>query len=448
MNFKAYFPYYKRLLRLAFPLVLTQAGQMIVQLVDNAMVGRVGTEELAASSFAGSVFVIVMVFGIGIYLGITPLVSNAIGSENKTKVAEMIKNGTVLSILLTVLLFAISYSVSFLMPYMNQPEAVWKLAVPYYRILTFTLFPFMSFMFLKQIGEGLGNTFWAMVATIASNVINVVFNYLLIFGKMGFPELGLNGAGWATLISRIVMPILLFAAYLYRKEIRQYFSLWGEVKVQIQQFVEILKVGFPIAIQMIMEVAAFALGAVMMGWMGDVPLASHQVALGLASFTFMTANGIAMATTIRVSYQLGNKAYQNMERVTSSAIHLVVVYMLLCGIGMFVFRYDLPKIFTNDPAVIEQAASLLIFAAIFQLFDGLQVVGLGILRGFTDVNKPMIIAAVSYMVVGLPLSYFAAFKFGYGPEGIWIGFVGGLFTASMLLTYRINKKIKLIEKGV
>ena len=305
MNLKVYFPYYKRLLKLAFPLVLTQAGQMIVQLVDNAMVGRVGTEELAASSFAGSVFVIVMVFGIGIYLGITPLVSNAIGSDNKIKVAEMIKNGTVLSVLLTIGLFVVSYSVSFLMPYMNQPEEVMKLAIPYYRILTFTLFPFLSFMFLKQIGEGLGNTFWAMVATIASNVVNVVLNYFLIFGKMGFPEMGLNGAGWATLISRVVMPIVLLIAFLYHKQIREYFRLWSKVKVHIDQFSEIMKVGFPIAIQMIMEVAAFALGAVMMGWLGDVPLASHQVALGIASFTFMTANGIAMATTIRVSFSVG-----------------------------------------------------------------------------------------------------------------------------------------------
>ncbi len=445
MGIKVYFPYYKRLLKLALPLLFTQAGQMIVQLVDNAMVGRVGTAELAASSFAGSVFVIVMVFGIGVFYGITPLIGNAIGSNNRIKVAEMIKNGSFLSIAIVVGLFLIAYSVSFLMPFMNQPEEVWQLAVSYYRILTYSLIPFLLFMFLKQVGEGLGNTFWAMVATISSNIVNIVFNYLLIFGKLGFPAMGLDGAGWATLISRVILPVLLIIAFFYHKEIRQYFELWQQVEVRFSKFVDILKVGLPISIQMLMEVSLFAIGAVMMGWLGDVPLAAHQVALGLASFTFMTANGIAMATTIRVSFQLGNKAYKSMERVTSSAVHLVIVYMLLCGVIFYFFRGSLPKIFSVDPAVINQAASLLIIAAIFQLFDGLQVVGLGILRGFSDVKKPMLIAAFSYILIGLPISYFSAFVFDFGPEGIWMGFVAGLFAAGVLLSLRIKKKIKEIE---
>ncbi|MDA3928999.1 MAG: MATE family efflux transporter [Prolixibacteraceae bacterium] len=441
-----YLIYYKRLLKLAFPLVLTQAGQMVVQLVDNAMVGRVGTTELAAASFANSIFVVIMVFGLGIFLGVTPLIGHALGAKNDKRVASIMKNSLVLSLFLVTILTLLTWSLSWFMHLMGQPELVWKMAIPYFRILAISLLPFLLFMVLKQIGEGLNNTWWAMIATILSNVLNVALNYVLIFGKMGFPELGLIGAGYATLISRVTMPILLFVGFMLSKKMRHYFTLVPVVKSSIKEIKRILDVGFPISIQLVIEVSLFALGAVMMGWIGDVPLAAHQIALGLASFTFMIANGVAMATTIRVSFQLGLKAYNSMEKVTLSAIHLVLLYMLLCGIGFLVFRNQLPKIFTLDPLVISQAASLIVVAALFQLFDGLQVVCLGVLRGFADVKIPMIIAAISYLGIGIPVSYLFAFKFNFGPEGIWYGFVAGLATAGILLSFRIRKKIKEVEK--
>jgi len=204
-------------------------------------------------------------------------------------------------------------------------------------------------------------------------------------------------------------------------------------------------VGLPIAVQLVIEVSLFALGAVMMGWIGDVPLAAHQVALSMASFTFMIANGVAMATTIRVSYQLGLKAYDSMEKVSLSAVHLVLAYMFLCGIGLLLLRNQLPRLFTLDPLVIEQAASLIVVASLFQLFDGLQVICLGILRGFADVKIPMIIAAISYILIGIPVSYLFAFILKMGPEGIWYGFVAGLGSAGILLAFRIRKKIREVE---
>lgn len=443
--FKSYLPFYRRLLKLAFPLVLTQAGQTIVQLVDNAMVGRVGTTELAAAAFANSVFVVVLVFGIGIFLGLTPLISHALGATDDHKVAGIIKNGFILTLMVMVLLTLSSYAISFFMPYMNQPEAVWKMAIPYYRLLTFSLLPFLMFMFFKQVGEGLNNTMLAMIATIMSNLINVFFNYLLIFGKMGFPEMGLYGAGLATLISRITMPFLIYFGFKSIKKINHYFKQAPSQKANFAEIKKILTIGLPIALQMLFEVSAFALSAIMMGWMGDVPLAAHQVAMGMASFTFMIANGVAMAATIRTSYQLGQKDYQSMGKVAFSAMHLVLGYMLLCGILFMLARYQLPLLFTLDPEVIKLSSSLLIIAALFQVFDGLQVVGLGILRGFSDVKMPMLIATISYLIIGIPTSYIFAFTLNLGPKGIWYGFAIGLATAGILLFIRIKKKIKEFE---
>ncbi len=444
-----YYPYYHRLLKLAIPLVFTQAGQMIVHLVDNAMVGRVGTTELAAASFANSVFMIGMIFGIGIFIGITPIIGKALGQNNPDRIAQIIKNGLILSAIITLVVFAIIWIISYLMPYMKQPEEVYKMAIPYYRLLSYSLVPLFIFMLFKQIGEGLGNTVIAMVATITSNILNIGLNWILIFGKLGFPELGLIGAGYATLISRITMPVLIYIGFKATQTINDYLKLLPSVKTQWKGIKKIFAVGFPISGQMLVEISTFSIGAIMMGWIGDVELAAHQVALGLAGFTFMVANGIAMATTIRVSHQIGLHDYKSMKNVSLSAVHLVLAYMLLCGIGFIVFRHQLPRLFSPDPLVIKQTASLLVIAGLFQLFDGLQVVSLGILRGFSDVKKPMMMAAFSYLLIGLPTSYLFAFTFNLGPEGIWLGFVTGLGSAGLMFARRIIKnKINKAPAGV
>jgi MATE family multidrug resistance protein len=441
-----YFPYYLRLLKLATPLVLTQAGQMTVQLIDNAMVGRFGTAELAAASFANSIYVVIMLFGLGIFLGVTPLVGHARGAGDDRQVAVIMKSSIALSALLIPCITLISWSLTWIMPYMGQTDDVVRLAVPYYRTLVLAIVPFLLFVLLKQIGEGLGNTVMEMVATIVANLLNVVLNYIMIFGKLGFPALGLLGAGYATLISRIAMPLVLYAGFMYLKPIRHYFVLMRAAKATLHGVIRIFSVGLPIAGQLVLEVSAFAFSAVMMGWLGDVPLASHQVAMGLASFTFMIANGVAMATTIRISFQLGTRDFESMERVSYSAVHLVVTYMGLCGLCFMLFRHQLPHIFTPDMRVIDQAASLLMVAALFELFDGLQVVCLGILRGFSDVKAPMFIAGFSYTVIGLSVSYVCAFTFKMGPEGIWYGFLAGLIAAGILLALRIRKRIRdLVE---
>lgn len=441
-----YYIYYKRLFKLALPLVFTQAGQMIVHLADNAMIGQYGTAELAASSFANSVFMLSMIFGIGIFIGVTPIIGQALGKNNDINIAGIIKNGIVLSLILSVALFLISYSVSFFLKYMQQPVEVYQLATPYYRLLAYSLIPLLIFMLFKQVGEGLGNTIVAMIATIATNIINIILNWILIFGKLGFPEYGLDGAGYATLISRIFLPILIIAGFKLSPKINHYLKLLSGIRPSWKGIKNIITLGLPISGQMLVEMSSFSLSAIMMGWISGIALAAHQVAMGLASFTFMIANGIAMATTIRVSHQLGQKDFKSMEKVSLSAVHLVLGYMFLCGVGFMIFRFQLPRLFSPDPLVIKQAASLLILAALFQIFDGLQVVSLGILRGFSDVKVPMAMATVAYLLIGLPASYLFAFPLNFGPDGIWMGFLAGLASAGTMFAFRIRKMIASVNR--
>jgi MATE family multidrug resistance protein len=438
---RKYLPHYIGLLKLAGPLVLTQAGQMTVQLIDNAMVGHYGTAELAAASFANNIYLVIMLFGLGIFMGVTPLVGHACGAKDNSRVAARIRGGFTLAIFLIPGIALISWSIAWTMPHMGQPDEVVRLAIPYYQTLVIAIIPFLFFTLLKQIGEGLGNTFVAMIATIAANLLKVILNYALIFGNLGFPKLGLLGAGYATIISRIAMPLLLYFGFMRLESFRHYFSLMRAVKAVSQEVLKLLRIGLPIAAQLVLEVFAFALSAVMMGWLGSVPLASHEIAIGLASFTFMIANGVAMATTIRVSFLLGTRDIEGMERISYSAVHLVLSYMGLCGLAFLLLRTQLSHIFTTDARVVRQAASLLTIAALFQLFDGLQVVCLGILRGFADVKAPVFISAFSYIIVGLSVSYLCAFNRRMGPEGIWYGLLAGLVIAGILLAFRIRGKI-------
>ncbi len=422
--------------------MISQIGQVSVSLIDNMMVGHVGTSELAAASFANSVFMIGMLFGMGITFGITPLIGSAFSRGKNDEVVVWLKNGIFTHLVAAVVLFLVMVGVYFLLPLMGQPENVTELAQPYYFILCISYVPFMLFFSVKQFLEGIGNTKIAMFITITANVINLVFNYLLIYGKFGFPALGLNGAGYGTLISRVAMPILFFAYIINAPSIKRYFVFAHHESFNIRKIISLLKIGIPIAFQIIVEITAFSIGAIMMGWLGEVPLAAHQVAIGLASFTYMISVGISQANTIRVSHQMGVKDYQALRSAAFASTHLVLVFMFSMGL-LFVFaRNVLPFLFTVDPQVIEIASGLLIIAAVFQVFDGLQVVMLSTLRGMADVKLPMFIAFFAYLFIGIPTSYLLTFNFQLGPQGIWYGYLSGLGIAGVLFYLRFQQNLK------
>ncbi|TNF45439.1 MAG: MATE family efflux transporter, partial [Bacteroidetes bacterium] len=438
MKLAEYIPYYKRNLHLALPVVISQIGQVSVSLIDNMMVGHVGTTELAASAFANNVFMVGMFFGMGITFGLTPLTGNSFGNGKMNEVVIWLKNGIFTHLFAGFGLNLIMAGIYFLLPYMGQTPDVVKLAKPYYLLLCLSYLPFMLFFSLKQFFEGTGNTKIAMHITISANIINVVFNYLLIFGKLGFPEMGLNGAGLGTLISRVAMPALFFVYIIKTPVFKNYFVLAHQQLFDRQKIIRLLKIGIPIAFQIIVEGIAFSIGAIMMGWLGEVQLAAHQVAIGLASFTYMISLGISQANTIRVSHQMGVKDYKALKMAAFASTHLVLLFMSSMGI-IFVFaRNYLPFLFTVDTEVIKIAAGLLIIAAIFQVFDGLQVVMLSTLRGMADVKLPMFIAFFAYLVLGIPTSYLLAFQLKLGPQGIWYGYLVGLGVAGILFWFRFQ----------
>jgi multidrug resistance protein, MATE family len=442
---KQYFPYYKRNLLLALPVMLSQAGQVLVQQVDNMMVGSVGTIELAAASFAGNVFIIGMVLSMGFSFGLTPLVGPAWASGDDKLAGKWLHNSVFLNSIISLLLMLAMFSVSFFMDRMGQDDEVVKLAIPYYRILVISILPFMIFFTFKQFAEGIGSTIYAMAITLIANIINICFNYLFIFGKFGFPELGLTGAGIGTLIARVIMPILFIYLFVRKDLFRKYLINAYHSFIDKQTIKRLFEVGWPISIQIVLEVLAFALGAIMIGWLGPVNLAAHQIAIGLASVTFMIATGISSGTTIRVSHQFNLGDYDSMKKASYASVHLVLAFMSTSAILFYIFRNQLPYIYTQDLEVIEVASKLLVMAAIFQVFDGLQVVMLGALRGLTDVKYAMVIAFISYILISLPLSYFLAFTMKWGPEGVWVGFVVSLAIAGILFLRRFNKQAKLLN---
>jgi MATE family multidrug resistance protein len=387
-----------------------------------------------------------MFFGMGITFGITPIVGNSFGNGKIDEVVVWLKNGVLTHLAAAFALCLVMFGVYFFLPFMGQPDEVTNLAKPYYLLLCASYLPFMLFFTFKQFFEGIGNTKIAMHITITANLINILFNYLLIYGKFGFPIMGLNGAGVGTLISRISMP-LLFALYILKTPgFKRYFVLAHLEVFDRQKIYSLLKIGIPIAFQIIVEVLAFSIGAIMMGWLGEVPLAAHQVAIGLASFTYMISLGVSQANTIRVSHQMGVKDYKSLKMAAFASTQLVLMFMSVMGVVFVFARNLLPYLFTTDTEVIQIASGLLIIAAIFQVFDGLQVVMLSTLRGMADVKLPMFIAFFAYLFLGIPTSYFLAFKLMLGPQGIWYGYLIGLGSAGILFFLRFQHNLKKEQK--
>lgn len=441
MGISDYIPVYRKNLTLAVPVIFSQIGQVTVNLVDIMMVGHVGTTELAAASFAINVFHVGMLFGLGITMGVTPLVGQSFNPKHPGGVGGWLKNGVLVHFIASVLLCILMSSVVFFMGRMGQREEVVKAAIPYFLIQVASLLPMMLFFSIKQFFEGVGNTKIAMIITIIANLVNIGFNYILIYGKLGFPTMGLNGSGVATLIARSIMPIIFLLIILKKPLFKVYFDSAKKAHFELIKIRRILSIGLSIGMQMVIEILAFSIGAIMIGWISKEALAGHQVAIGMASMTYMISFGLASGTTIRVSHAFCDHDRNELKHAVLASLHIVVLFMSLMGILFVLLRNRLPILFTSDPEVIKVAAGLLIVGAFFQIFDGVQVVLLGALRGMADVRIPMFIAFFSYIAVCLPISYLLAFVFNFGYSGVWIGFIFGLSTAAILFGLRLKYQL-------
>lgn len=439
--FKKYKPnkiYYQSTIALAGPVVISQLGHTLVQTFDTIIIGHyAGTISLAAVSLVHSVFMVVLVIGLGIAYGLTPLIAQENGKSNFKECARLLSNSLWLNVVSAILLFLVVYFGSmFAMQHADQDPQVVETAKPYLFILSLSILPLMIFQTFKQFAEGLGFTKQAMTITIWGNVLNVVIAVILVKGLFGIEPMGVKGVGIATLIDRILM-MLVMAWYVLRSDHFKIYLQHFSVKfIDFSKILKVIKIGLPVAMQYVFEIGAFAVAALMAGHIGATGQAAHQTAITLVAMTYMMAGGIASAATIKIGNSFGKKNYERLQKFAKVSYHLVIAFMLFFAVVFTLFNQYLPYLITNDANVIAVAAQLLIIAGIFQLFDGTQVVGLGALRGMGDVNIPTLITFVAYWVIGLPTVYIFGFHFNGGVKGIWYGLTLGLLTSSVLLYFR------------
>ena len=440
--------------------MLTQLGASLVGLFDSIMVGHYATVDLAAVSFSNALFFTVMVFAMGALMGLTPLIGIQVGkisdttdnsdestrlAESKNIISSLFQNGMLFTILLSFMtLILLGGCIPFLHCF-GQDPAVVEVARPYFILIVISIVPFLFFTFFKQFLEGLGNTSVAMVITLVMNGINILLNWLFIYGNWGCPELGATGAGIGSLVARIGMPICFFLVMYFRREWKEYMTSmrWSKFKASVIK--ELTKIGIPIGVQTLMETIAFTAAFIFIGWISKEALAAHQIANQICDMTFMVILGIGSATTIRVSHQLGANNLHGVRMASNASIHLVLFINTIGAILMIGFRNQIPMLFTEDPEVIAIASKLVVLAGVLQLADGLQVVAASMLRGITDVKIPMFIALFSYTIVCISIGLFLAFPMGMGAVGIWIGFVVGLSVAAICLHIRFRWKFKQIS---
>jgi len=430
-------------------------GHTLVGLIDDIMVGKIGTTELAAVSLGNSFLFIAMSLGIGFSTAITPLVAEADGKGDKAKGKAAFKHGLFLCTVLGVMLFAFILLSKPLMYHMKQPAEVVALAIPYLEIVAFSLIPMIMFQAFKQFSDGLSQTKYAMWATLLANVINVVLNYLLIYGKLGFPKLGIVGAAIGTLISRVVMLLFIWLLLKSKEKFQPYITDLNFMSIKKSVVKKILSLGVPSALQMFFEVAIFTAGIWLSGVLGSNAQAANQIALKLSSLTFMVGMGLSVAATIRVGNQKGLQDFKELRRVAFS-VFLLTFFVEVVFAGVFVaFHNIFPDLFVNynnisdlgnTMEVVKIASVLLLIAAVFQISDGIQVVVLGALRGLQDVKIPTILIFIAYWVVGFPISYYLGLHTEYRSSGIWIGLLAGLTVSSILLFVRFNYITKKLIK--
>ncbi len=433
--------------KLATPVILGMLGHQVVALVDNIMVGQLGSAELAAVSLGNSFMFVAMSLGIGFSTAITPLVAEADGENNREKGKSSFKHGLFLCIVLGVALFAMVMFAKPLMYVMSQPPEVVDLAMPYLTLVAASLVPLIIFQGFKQFSDGMSMTRFPMYATIVANLVNVLLNYMFIFGKFGAPELGVVGAAIGTLVSRVVMVGYLWYL-LSRKEKSRYFVTSIKIFTLSKKMLKkLLSLGFPSAMQMFFEVGIFTSAVWLSGILGKNPQAANQVALNLASMTFMVAMGFSVAALIRVGTQKGLKNFKELRRVAISIGLLTSILSLVFAVFFILFNAELPKIFldydnlalfADNNEVVILASQLLIIAAIFQFTDSLQVVALGALRGMQDVKIPTLLTFIAYWIIGFPISYYLSMHTSLESMGIWLGLLAGLTASGIMLFIRFN----------
>lgn len=428
-------------------MILGMLGHTFVAFADNIMVGQLGTAELAAVSLGNSLVMMFMYVGIGFSTAITPLVAEADGANDKPEAKRVLKHGIVLCTILGIGLFLMILACKPLLYLAKQPEEVVELAIPYLNLVAFSIIPMLIFQAFRQFSEGMSQTKFPMYATILANVLNIIINYLLIFGTFGFPKMGIIGAAVGTLVSRFVMLFFLFAVLRFKKEYKKFVSNFNFKRLESKMFKKQINLGLPSSMQVFFEVAIFTAAIWLSGVLGKNPQAANQIALNLSSMTYMVGIGLSVAAMVRVGNQKGLQNFKELRRIAKSVFFLTLVIELVFASLFLLFRDWLPTLYLDESDVINQkdnleviglATKLLLVAAFFQISDGIQVVVLGALRGIQDVKIPTGLTFVAYWLIGFPISYYLGLHTELKSTGIWIGLLSGLTASAVMLYIRFD----------
>jgi MATE family multidrug resistance protein len=446
---RKYFSKTGELLRLALPVMLAQLGYIAVQVADTAMVGEFGGDNpipLAAVAFGTGISWLFFFLCIGLTIGLTPVIGELFVQHRKQEMAHYLQSSLLLYPLFGVVCMALQIASEPLLYHLDQPVEVVDMALPYYRLMAYCLPFVMLYGSIKQFLEGVGNTKSAMIVAVTTNVVNIILNYIFIFGKCGCEPMGAYGAGLATLLSRILNPLLLSIYFVASKRYREYLALFNRKVEYLSNSLKLLKLGLPIAGQMVLEALAFIVTGVMMGWFGTEAISANQIGNTYGNCTFMLILSLGSATTICVSHAFGRRSIEEITDVVRSALSMAVIWGI-CVIALFVsLRHLMPLLFTENREVITLASQMLVLYATYQLSDAVQCILVGILRGLQQVKSIAIVAFFAYIVINIPVGYFVAFKLEMGATGLIVGYIVGLTTAALLYGLKVRKYMRYLRK--
>jgi MATE family multidrug resistance protein len=430
-------------IQLAIPIIMGELAQMSLHLVDTAMVGAISYKHLAAAALVMTAANIPFVIGIGMTISVSQLVSMANGRRDHQLISHYLFNGFILCTAFALMISGLLVFGRNILRHLDQDPQVVELALPFMTLVGISIIPMLLFMTLKQFTDGLEYTKTAMMLSLSALPINIFLNWLLIYGHWGFPRLELVGAGYATLITRSLIFIVLALIILKHKTFSRFIAVSErQWKYNFQTMRELLRIGIPSSMQLGVEVCAFAVSGIIIGTISAVAQAAHQIALSCAAFTFMVSMGLSQAGSIRVSNAFGRGEWGKIRVIGKTTLFTALLYGSFCGIIFIIFRWQLPLLFNKNPEVIKLSALLLLFAAVFQISDATQATGAGLLRGIKDVKVPTILITIAYWVIGLPVGGLFAFHYHMGAAGMWLGLIIGLTLASVFLGARFMKMVK------
>ena len=431
---------FRSLLDLAVPLAAVQVGLMLMGVVDAAMLGRVSADALAAASVAGVWFFAASTIGMGCLTALDPVISQAFGAQDEVGVARGVQRGVLIAVIVTVPTMLVMLPIEAVLRFTKQPAAVVPLAGAYLRVILPSILPYFAFMMIREVLQSLGSLRTLLVIIGLANLLNVVLNWALIFGHLGAPALGVTGAALATTISRWAMLAMTVVATW--RFLKPYVVPWRPESWALAPLGRMFAIGLPIGFQILFEYGVFGGVGLLMGQIGSQAVAGHQVALNMAAITFMVPFGIGTAASVLVGGAVGGGRPDEARRLTSAALVVGVAFMTATATIFRAFPEALARAYSPDPAVLGVAAGLVPLAGLFQVFDGTQVVAMGVLRGIGDTRIPVLVNLAGYYLVGLPISLWLGFELGWGPRGLWWGLVAGLVVVALALVGRVRLKFR------